>query len=175
MFFCKIIIPYLSNFVNTKNSLQQMIIYTIMYLYAYMRGNTMVEIKIVGTFDFSTIAENDKHISKPMLEKKLSDGEILVAQLDGVFLGWLRFSYFWDEIPFMNMLGVVEAYRGHGIGRLLVEEWEGLMRDKGYDKVMTSTLENEDAQHFYRKLGYRDLGKFTSFENEFELILGKEL
>ena len=69
MFFCKIIIPYLSNFVNTKNSLQQMIIYTIMYLYAYMRGNTMIEIKIAGTFDFSTIAENDKHISKPMLEK----------------------------------------------------------------------------------------------------------
>lgn len=168
-------ITHLSDFVNIKKNLQQTAIYTIMYLYGYTRGKNMIEIKIAGTFDFSVIAENDKHISKPMLEKKLSDGEIIVAQLDGVFLGWLRFSYFWDEIPFINMLGVVEAYRGHGIGRLLVEEWEGQMRDKGYSKVMTSTLENETAQHFYRKLGYRDLGKFSPFENEFELIMGKEL
>lgn len=135
----------------------------------------MIEIKTAGTFDFSCIFENDGHVSKDVLDKKLSDGEILIAQLDGVFLGHLRFSYFWDEIPFMNMLVVKEAFRGKGIGSLLVTFWEKEMKKRGFNKVMTSTLECESAQHFYRKLGYRDLGKFMPFENEFELILGKEL
>ncbi len=135
----------------------------------------MIEIKNAGSFDFSIIIEHDKHISRDMLNAKIDNGEILIAQLDGVFLGWLRWSLFWDEIPFMNMLGVVEKYRYRGIGSLLVLEWERLMSEKGFTKVMTSTLENETAQHFYRKLGYCDLGKFTPFENKYELILGKEL
>lgn len=135
----------------------------------------MIEIKNAGTFDFSTILGYDKHITRDTLDKKIDREEILIAQVDGIFLGWLRWSLFWDEIPFINMLAVVEEYRNHGIGTLLVTEWERLMSEKGFTKLMTSTLENETAQHFYRKLGYRDLGKFTPFENQFEIILGKEL
>jgi ribosomal protein S18 acetylase RimI-like enzyme len=44
---------------------------------------------------------------------------------------------------------------------------------------MTSSLANEFAQHFYRKLGYKDIGSFlieTKGHNEpLELILHKEL
>lgn len=135
----------------------------------------MIEIKEAGTFDFSILIEHDKHISRDMLNCKIEREEILIAQYNGAFLGWLRWSLFWDEIPFINMLSVVDSYRFHGIGTLLVTEWENKMRDKGFSKVMTSTLDNETAQHFYRKLGYRDLGKFTPFENNIELILGKDL
>ena len=135
----------------------------------------MIEVKTAGTFDFTSIYENDKHITRDMLDKKIDNGEILVAQLDGVFLGHLRFSYFWDEIPFINMLVISDAFRGKGMGSLLVAFWEQEMQNRGFNKVMTSTLERESAQYFYRKLGYRDLGKFMPFENEYELILGKEL
>ena len=32
------------------------------------------------------------------------------------------------------------------------------MHTQGYDLVLTSTQSDEKAQHFYRKLGYRDCG-----------------
>ena len=32
------------------------------------------------------------------------------------------------------------------------------MRAQGFHAVMTSTRADETAQHFYRKLGYRDCG-----------------
>lgn len=76
-------------------------------------------------------------------------------------MGWLRFGYLWDAIPFMNLLFVLEPHRGRGLGRGLVLFWEDQMRQRGYGRVMTSTQADEDAQHFYRRLGYADVGRFT--------------
>lgn len=36
--------------------------------------------------------------------------------------------------------------------------WEQDMRARGYPIVLTSTRTDEAAQHFYRKIGYRDCG-----------------
>ncbi|NLV92595.1 MAG: GNAT family N-acetyltransferase, partial [Firmicutes bacterium] len=41
--------------------------------------------------------------------------------------------------------------------------------------VMTSTQADEEGQHFYRKLGYRDIGGFVLPGEPLELIMIKEL
>lgn len=45
--------------------------------------------------------------------------------------------------------------------------------------VLTSTQVDEDAQHFYRKLGYRDCGGFVidvpGYEQPMELFLSKAI
>ena len=135
----------------------------------------MTNIRIASKNDFEVLAKYDQHITENNLKKKIADGEFLVAEDRGEFVGWLRYSLFWDEIPFMNLLYVLEPHQNQGAGTALVREWEKRMLDAGYDKVMTSTLEQETAQHFYRKLGYRDLGKFMPFADEFEMIMGKDL
>ena len=52
------------------------------------------------------------------------------------------------------------------------------MRAAGCGMVMTSTQVDESAQHFYRKLGYRDAGGFVvdipGCEQPMELIMVKE-
>ena len=35
------------------------------------------------------------------------------------------------------------------------------MKSQGYGMLMTSTQIDEEAQHFYRKLGYKDCGGFV--------------
>ena len=49
------------------------------------------------------------------------------------------------------------------------------MREQGYAAVMTSTQANEAAQHFYRHLGYQDIGGFLLPGEAFELVLHKAL
>lgn len=53
------------------------------------------------------------------------------------------------------------------------------MSELGYKMVMTSTQVNEDAQHFYRKLGYIDKGAVfldnTPFEQPQEMFMIKIL
>lgn len=134
-----------------------------------------VKIRLAEENDFSVLSENDNHVSSAMLKKKISDKNILIADEDDKFAGWLRYNFFWDEIPFMNMLFVPEKFRGKGIGAELVRQWERLMREQGCKTLLTSTRADEHLQHFYRKLGYKDLGGFFPFCEEYEIIFGKRL
>lgn len=49
------------------------------------------------------------------------------------------------------------------------------MKGRGHSLVMTSTLANEGAQHFYRKLGYRDAGCLLLEREPLELMLIKAI
>lgn len=140
-----------------------------------MQENNSLKIRLAEECDFEILSRNDKHVSAEMLKKKISDKNILIAEKNGEFAGWLRYNLFWDEMPFMNMLFVIEKFRGTGIGRELVRSWEKMMSEQGYKFLLTSTQADEYAQHFYRKLGYSDLGGFLPFGEEYEIILGKRL
>ncbi len=49
------------------------------------------------------------------------------------------------------------------------------MKGRGFERVMTSTLTNEDAQQFYRKLGYRDAGCLLLEHEPLEIFFYKSL
>ena len=125
--------------------------------------------------DFQFILNNDKHVSKNLIENKISNGEIFVVREGERNVGWLRYGYFWDNIPFMNMLYLDCEYRGIGIGKALVGFWESEMKSKGYSLVMTSTQSDEQAQHFYRKLKYKDAGSLLLENEPLEIILTKRI
>ena len=52
-------------------------------------------------------------------------------------------------------------------------------KNQGYGMVMTSTQADEEAQHFYRKIGYKESGGFTidipGYEQPMELIFIKAI
>lgn len=135
-----------------------------------------MKIEYANKEDYQYILNNDKHISKELIESKFNMKEIIIARNeDHKNIGWLRYNYFWDNTPFMNMLYLDENYRHKEIGKNLVTFWENEMKHNGYDLVMTSTLSNENAQHFYRKLGYKDAGSLLLENEPLEIIFAKKL
>lgn len=132
-------------------------------------------IRLANESDFEDLRRNDKHISDEILKRKIGEKSIFVAAVNGEFAGWLRYGLFWDELPFMNMLFVLEKFRGMGLGSSLVKEWEKRMLSAGFRILLTSTQANECAQHFYRRLGYTDLGGFIPPGEGYEIILGKNM
>ena len=83
----------------------------------------------------------------------------------------------WDNTPFCTMLFIADGYRGRGYGKQMMERWEQDMRSLGYGMLMTSTQVDEEAQHFYRKLGYKDCGGFVvdvpGYEQPMEMVMIK--
>ncbi len=135
-----------------------------------------MKIEISTEKDLPFLSRYDHHISKEELAVSISRGRILMLKNEqGEAVGWLRWNLFWDNIPFMNLLFLLEDYRGKGYGKMLVHFWEDAMRKEGFSLVMTSTQSDEEAQHFYRKLGYRDAGALLLPEEVLEIMLIKKI
>lgn len=134
-----------------------------------------MNIRRAGKSDIEILSTLDWHIRKPELESAVSLGRVLVAENSGTFLGWLRWNLFWDNTPFMNMLFLLEEYRNKGYGKALVSYWEKMMQEEGYLLVMTSSLSNETAKYFYRKLNYVDSGGLLLPGEALEIIFTKKI
>lgn len=130
--------------------------------------------------DKKKIARLDTHISSLLLDECIRKGQIYVLKDDhpkncgqnhrlrDTVVGVLRYSLFWQTIPFLDLLYIDEAYRNRGFGTAMMDEWEKAMAARGYEYVMTSTQADELAWRFYEKLGYRKVGGFFPPEQEAE-------
>ena len=140
---------------------------------------TMEEIRYIQASDKDFWFSLDKHLPEAEFDKKVRDRQGYVLLRDSKPLGLLRYNLFWDNTPFCTMLYVASDFQGQGYGRKLMEYWEKDMKAQGYGMVLTSTQVDEQAQHFYRKLGYKDCGGFVvdivGQEQPMELFLIKAL
>jgi GNAT superfamily N-acetyltransferase len=133
------------------------------------------DIGYAGPDDMDFLADHIDKIPRDALADELARGRVLVARRQGRAGGLLHMGFFWDDLPFMKLLVVDRSWRGQGVGSRLVEFWQREMAGRGHRRVMTSTMSSETAQHFYRKLGYVDVGGFVLPGEVLELLLVKDL
>lgn len=132
--------------------------------------------------DLDYLVEKD-HLSSSMIREKIGRREFLIAYHDDQGqdqndrrVGFLRYNYFWDDEPFMNLLWVEKDLRSKGFGTQLISFWEKEMQKLGYELALTSTLStNEGAQRLYRRLGYEDAGCLLMPGEPLEILLLKRL
>lgn len=139
----------------------------------------MFEIKYISDDDKLFWYTLDKHLSESEFKLKIRDKRGYVICYGDNPIGVMRYNLFWDNIPFLTLIYFEESYRGKGYGRQAMLFWENEMREYGYKMIMTSTQVDEEAQHFYRKLGYKDKGSLfldnTPFEQPQEMLMLKVL
>jgi len=139
----------------------------------------MISIKYVSKSDKAFWYSLDSHLPEAEFDKKVRDRQGYVFFDDDIPKGLLRYNLFWDNTPFCTMLFVDWPSQKKGYGRMLMKHWEKDMKKQGYGMAMISTQVDEDAQHFYRKLGYKDCGGLTvdipGFEQPMEMFMSKGL
>ena len=138
-----------------------------------------MEIRYVESKDKPEWYMLDSHLPETGFEEKVRNKQGYVLLDEGKPVGSVRYNLFWDNTPFCTLLYIDEAFRGKGYGKSLIEFWERDMKQQGYGMLMTSTQVDEDAQHFYRKLDYKDCGGFVvnvpGYEQPMEMIMTKAL
>lgn len=139
----------------------------------------MIEIRYIHRDDKEFWFSLDKHLSEQEFNNKVRDNRGYVLLDDNKPVGLLRYNLFWDNTPFCNLIYINNECQGKGFGKLLIEYWENDMKSQGYGMLLTSTQVDESAQHFYRKLGYKDCGGFVidikGYEQPMELFLVKSI
>ena len=71
-----------------------------------------MEIVLATEEDYVYIVERDRHIPESLVRAKIKEKEIYIFKDSEKEIGWMRYGYFWDNIPFMNMIWIDEEYRG---------------------------------------------------------------
>ncbi len=125
--------------------------------------------------DVDRLKRLDRHLPPAQLSQAVEQGRVLAAWNGQVLAGWLRYGWFWDNIPFLNLLFVQKEYRGQGWGKTAAAALGRGDETAGLSVLLTSTQAREQSQHFYRHLGYRDVGGFLLPPEPYELILAKTI
>jgi GNAT superfamily N-acetyltransferase len=125
----------------------------------------MFEVRYASENDKSFWFAIDKHFSENEFDLKVRDRRGYIIFVDNNLAGIMRYNLFWDNTPFLTLIYLEEPFRRQGFGSQAMLFWENEMHELGYKKVMTSTQVDEQAQHFYRKLGYKDIGCLI-FDNQ---------
>lgn len=132
-------------------------------------------VRAASSTDLDHLFAHDRHVTASVLRRCVEDGRVLLLEERGEVSGWLRWSLFWDEIPFLNMIFLPESLRGAGLGSQLLDVWEADMLELGHARVLTSTVSNERSQNLYRRRGYADAGVLLLPGEVAELLFVKEL
>ncbi len=139
----------------------------------------MINIQYVQQKDKKFWFSLDKHLSKEEFDQKVLTKRGYVLFENEQPIGILRYHLFWDNTPFCTLLFIAANYQRQGYGKMLMKYWEEDMKSQGYGMIMTSTQVDEEAQFFYRKLGYKDCGSLIidipEYAQPMELIMIKKI
>lgn len=142
------------------------------------RSSKMI-VKYMEQPDKDFVMSIDRHVNDQRYEQRVYTKTGYVMWEEDVPIGILHYSVLWDNLPFLNLIFVVEKYRNHGYAKQALAFWEKDMKRQGYKMTLLSTQVDEEAQHLYRKLGYIDCGGLifhqTPFVQPMELFLRKVL
>ena len=125
--------------------------------------------------DLPFLVERSSEKSPDVLRRKIQAKEVIVARLRGEVVAWMTYTLLYDVVPFINILYVVQERRREGLGTRLVQFLESEVRKAGFRRVMTSSLSNEQGQHFWRKMGYKDVGGVLLTDEPLEVFFRKDL
>ncbi|MBW3095754.1 GNAT family N-acetyltransferase [Pseudohoeflea coraliihabitans] len=88
-----------------------------------------------------------------VLEAREPDGTLLGGLSGYGQLGWL----------FVKLLALTPEARGRGVGMQLIRRAEDVAREHGWSGVYLDTFTFQ-APAFYRKLGYREIGRLPAID-----------
>ncbi len=130
-----------------------------------------MEIRLADSKDKQKVMKYDHHIPHNKVGECIRNQLVYVLCDEKKIVGVLRYSLFWQSIPFLDLLYIDEDYRGKGYGSQMMAYWESVMERMEYQYVMLSTQKDETAKYFYEKLGYHRIGAFLPPEQDADEIM----
>lgn len=141
-----------------------------------------IQIKKAESADIDTLFEIEKESIGLWTKKQFFDelncsfAIFLTAAVNTVPAGYIAAWKVADEIQ-INSIAVKAGFRGHGIGRKLIDEAIKFCSKNGPEKIILEVSEkNITALKFYKKYGFTEIGVRKNFYiNENALIMEKIL
>ncbi len=101
------------------------------------------------------------------LNDRIKTNSVFLAQGDDVNLGFLIYSIWWGDCPFIEYLKVKEEFRRRGVGEALLKAVIEEIKSKGHVELVSSTKTNNDmGLSFHKKIGFKPLNSLVLPDGE---------
>jgi len=117
-----------------------------------------IQVRIADDDDLAFVGQ-DGYVVSEVLRRKIAVGEVLIAESEGMAVGYLRLEFLWSSIPYIGLIRVSEGSRRQGVGRALVQFVEQQLLARGHSVLYSSSQANEpEPQAWHRTLGFKECG-----------------
>lgn len=106
-----------------------------------------MEIRLADSKDKQKIIKYDNHIHHNKVGECIWNQLVYVLCDEKKIVGVLRYSLFWQAIPFLDLLYIDENYQGKGYGRQMMEYWESVMQRMKYKFALTDLKKTQSLQY----------------------------
>lgn len=116
-----------------------------------------------------------------LMRGPLEEGRVIVAESDeGEAIGVMVYNMkgMFGELPYLDLLGVKDGYRGQGIGKAMIELFFALCRELNFKKCFICTSDfNLGAKKLYEDMGFEVIHLFDNLFDQgvAEWLFMKEL
>lgn len=101
-----------------------------------------------------------------MLEDALLSEDVLMTALEGEIVRgfvWMQEKAVFGLSSYVKLIAVDTKEQGRGIGQLLMTAAEAISQKQGTNLFVLTSVDNFNAQKFYRRLGYETIGVIRDY------------
>lgn len=120
----------------------------------------------------------DSIVTDAVFKFKVDQNEIIIGELDGKNVGYIRLEYWYLALPFIGLIVVEEEHRNRGVAKTMLTFLEKHLVGSSYDVLYSSSEVGEpEPQAWHRHMGFKDCGVIAGMNEKgaSEVIFRKEL
>lgn len=116
-------------------------------------------VRFAGPEDLEWCVVEDDTVTEQIMRHKIVNDEIIIAELDGHPIGYIRLEYLWSIKPYIGAIFVERTYRHEGVGRKMLNFLVDHLKKYGHDELLSSSQADEpEAQAWHRGNGFVECG-----------------
>ena len=125
-----------------------------------MKKEMAVNARFCELRDLGSCVDFDyEHVSESMIKRKIEEKAVILAEVDGKPIGYLRVEYLWLTVPYVSLITIEEAYRRKGVGSAMIKFLEDHLIKNGHKVLYSSSQVDEpEPQMWHRKIGFEECG-----------------
>lgn len=126
----------------------------------FMEQKLSINVRFAEKGDLNFCVRHDyKHLNEAIIKKKIEEEAVIIAEVNKQPVGYLRISYMWLIIPYLDIICVDEKFRKKAIGIKMIEFLQKYLRREGHRVLYSSSQANEpDPQAWHRRIGFEECG-----------------
>jgi ribosomal protein S18 acetylase RimI-like enzyme len=120
-----------------------------------------IRVRFANLRDLEVVSQ-DQFIPVEVVARKIEWREVIIAEVDGKPVGYLRLEYLWSIVPYIALITVDPAHRRVGVGRAMLDFTLAYLSENNHEWLYSSSQADEpEPQAWHRHMGFQDCGIIT--------------